>query len=176
MILEDGLGERGAKWKAQGENAIWCGTPTVQMSREELLMFIGAMCDTLNGQGEQLAQAAKNREMWQKSEEGTLAQMAETNERFEGALSTIRKLEAQRDGLRIEIKDSDALIAELRAQLAEAEKTLRKKEDGQIARHWMNRFDKAEAKFDTAIQQLTLANQVNRELAARAEKAEAELD
>jgi chromosome segregation ATPase len=59
------------------------------------------------------------------------------------------------------------------AQLAEAEKSLTEKEDGQLARYWMSRFDKAEAKFDTAIRQLTLANQVNRELASRAEAAEA---
>ena len=157
------------------------------------------------------------RELWKKSEEGTLAQMAETNERFKGALSTIRELEAQlaEAEKRVEelravgcgamfdahnkMKDErDAAIQKLadageqlyiagreytqvmaraekaEAQLAEAEETLREKEDGQLARYWMDRFDKAEAKFDTAIQQLTLANRINKELAARAENAEAE--
>src|SRR5262245_30501599 len=74
-----------------------------------------------------------------------------------------------------ELEKALARIRELEAQLAEAEKMLREKEDGQLARYWMNRFDKAEAKFDTAIQQLTLANGVNRELAARAETAEAQV-
>ena len=59
-------------------------------------------CDTRRAAAE-IALEADNRiaelearlELWRKSEEGTLAQMAETNERFEGALSKITELEAQ---------------------------------------------------------------------------------
>lgn len=49
---------------------------------------------------ERIRELEAQRELWKKSEEGTLAQMAETNERFEGALSTIRELEAEAGRLR----------------------------------------------------------------------------
>jgi DNA repair exonuclease SbcCD ATPase subunit len=76
-------------------------------------------------------------ELWRKSEEGTLAQMAETNERFEGALSTIRELEAQLAEANANIESLDAALensaaegilwiektarAEMRAEAAEAQ-------------------------------------------------------
>src|SRR5262245_7535195 len=47
-------------------------------------------------------------ELLRKSEEGTLAQMAETNERFEGALSTIRELEEDNAKLCERIKQWEA--------------------------------------------------------------------
>jgi hypothetical protein len=46
--------------KERGENAEWYGVRAVDMTRDELLMFIGALCDTLNSQGRQLSQAAEN--------------------------------------------------------------------------------------------------------------------
>jgi hypothetical protein len=45
------------------------------------------------------------RELWRKSEQGTLAQLAEANERFEGALSTIRELETQIAGLKVQLSE-----------------------------------------------------------------------
>jgi hypothetical protein len=71
------------------------------------------------------------RELWRKSEQGTLAQMAETNERFEAALSTIRELEAQlaAQNIRANERVADALkdradmvdrAVKAEAQLAEA--------------------------------------------------------
>jgi hypothetical protein len=64
--------------KDRGENAEWYGTRAADMTRDELLMFIGALCDTLNGQARQLSQAAKNIE-------ALTAQLAEANARAEGA-------------------------------------------------------------------------------------------
>ena len=57
---------------------------------------------------ERIRELEAQRELWKKSEEGTLAQMAETNERFEGALSTIRELEAEAAESLLEgVKDSN---------------------------------------------------------------------
>jgi hypothetical protein len=83
-------------------------------------------------------------ELWRKSEEGTLAQMAETNERFEGALSTIRELEAQLAEANANIESLDAALensaaegilwiektarAEMRAEAAEARAEAKDKE------------------------------------------------
>ena len=60
MIRQEGLDERGMNWKRRGEAATWYGTRAADMSRDELLMFIGCMCETLEFQGGQLAQVAKN--------------------------------------------------------------------------------------------------------------------
>lgn len=46
--------------KARGENAMWYGVRAADMTRDELLMFIGMMCETQVFQGGQLAQAARN--------------------------------------------------------------------------------------------------------------------
>ncbi len=53
-------GERAAKLKKAGELAMWHGKKAADMGRDELLMFIGLMCETQIFQGRQLHQAAEN--------------------------------------------------------------------------------------------------------------------
>lgn len=60
MTLQERLGERTAELKQRGELAQWYGVRAANMTRDELLMFVGEMCETLTFQGGQLAQAAKN--------------------------------------------------------------------------------------------------------------------
>jgi hypothetical protein len=49
-------------------------------------------------------------ELWKKSEEGTLAQMVETNERFDGVLCKLAELEAENAKLRAAKKVADAAV------------------------------------------------------------------
>lgn len=116
---------------------------------DELMAFItecdGVECtkhDAIVRSAVQRAQELEARlELWKNSEEGTLAQMAETNERFEGALRTIGELEAQvavlkvqlseeyrdwmkeqcNDECRIAEKCYNQTVTELRAKIAELE-------------------------------------------------------
>ena len=60
MTIQERLAERGAELKQRGESAQWYGVPAARMTQDELLMFIGSLCETATFQGGQLAQAAKN--------------------------------------------------------------------------------------------------------------------
>jgi hypothetical protein len=75
-----------------------------------------AVGDSLEKAMKENAELKGRLELWRKSEEGTLAQMAETNERFEGALSTIRELEAQLADLPFLKQELDRLQASIGPQ------------------------------------------------------------
>jgi len=77
-------------------------------------------------------------ELWRKSEEGTLAQMAETNERFQGALSKITELEAQ-------LAEADGHIAHWQGLYQSACETLKTERD---------RAEQAEARADALQKEL----------------------
>lgn len=53
-------GERALRLRRAGELALWSGKKAADMTRDELLMFIGLMCETQIFQGRQLHQAAEN--------------------------------------------------------------------------------------------------------------------
>jgi len=62
MIVDNPMpsGERAAKLKKRGEMAMCYGKRATAMSRDELLIFIGLMCENQVSQGRQLQQAAEN--------------------------------------------------------------------------------------------------------------------
>jgi len=104
-----------------------------------------------------IAELEAARELWRKSEEGTLAQMAETNERFEGALSAKRELEAQ-------LAEAHARLANLNTHLVSVIKQ-RDSKDNAIAEavkqrdEWVDWCKAAEGRAEAAEKQLEASMQ-----------------